>query len=92
MRINLSEQVATYLQSLAPSPRRKLRLAIRGLPEGKGDIRFLSGRLSEFQRLRVAHHRIIFKRSPRQIDCLFAERRDVVYQVFEQIRQRDLLG
>lgn len=92
MKIELSGQVVNYLQSFAPAPRRTLRLAIRGLPEGKGDIRYLSGRLSEYQRLRVSHHRIIFKRSPTRIDCLFAERRDVVYQIFEKIRQQDLLS
>jgi mRNA-degrading endonuclease RelE of RelBE toxin-antitoxin system len=91
MRINLSPQVVAYLQSLAPSPRRALRLAIRDLPDGKGDIRFLSGRLATYQRLRVGHHRVIFKRAPKQIDCLFVERRDVVYQIFEQIRKREFL-
>ena len=92
MKIELSEQVVHCLKSLAPGPRRALRLAIRGLQGGNGDIRHLSGRLAEYQRLRVAHHRIIFKRSPTQIDCLFAERRDVVYQIFDKIRQLDLLG
>ncbi len=92
MKINLSPQVVHYLQSLAPAPRRALRLAIRNLPEGKGDIRYLSGRLAEYQRLRVTHHRLIFKRHPKHIDCLFVERRDVVYQIFDKIRQKDLLS
>lgn len=92
MKIELSAQVAAYLQSLAPQPRRALRLAIRNLPDGKGNSRYLSGRLSAYQRLRVAHHRIIFKRTPTHIYCLFVERRDVVYQIFDQLRKRDLMN
>ena len=91
MRIELSEQVADYIRSLPPEPRRALRLAIRGLKSGQGDCRALAGPLASYYRLRVANHRIIYAVHPDRISCIFAARRDVVYGLFEQIRMRDIL-
>lgn len=85
MRIKLSEQVAGFVRSLAPEPRRKVRLALKGLAKGNGDIKGLEGALASYSRLRVSSYRIIlYYRSQDQIECVFAERRSIVYEVFAQ--------
>jgi mRNA-degrading endonuclease RelE of RelBE toxin-antitoxin system len=93
-QIELAEQVAAFLKSLAPEPRRKLRLGLRALADGKGDIKELTDTLSGFQRLRVGSYRVIydesFDASGRKILCLFAERRAVVYELFTELLLSDL--
>ena len=78
-----------FVKSLAPEPQRRLRLAIQGLEDGSGDIRALEGKLAGFNRLSVAGYRIIYKerasRGVRLIECLFAERRALVYELFTRI-------
>ena len=90
MKIKLSEQVAAFVKSLAPEPRRKLRLALKGLAKGQGDVEALEGALATYSRLRVQSYRVIlFFRRADQIECVFAERRSIVYEVFaEALRQR----
>ena len=90
MKIRLSEQVVGFLRSLAPEPRRKMRLALKALETGKGDIEALEGPLASYSRLRVSSYRVIlFFRSSLQIECIFAERRSIVYEVFaEALRER----
>jgi mRNA-degrading endonuclease RelE of RelBE toxin-antitoxin system len=94
-KIEVSEQVVRFVTSRAPEPRRKLREALRALAHERGDIRALEGPLQDYHRLRVAGYRIIFAyRSAgkrRTIDCIFAERRSAVYDVFEQILKKHLL-
>lgn|SRR6266568_1183899 len=55
----VGERVKDFLESLAPEPRRKLWRAIKPLPEGKGDIKQLEGRLVPYWRLRVDRMRVI---------------------------------
>ena len=90
MKIELSPQVAAFVRSLAPEPRRKLRLALKGLAKGLGDIKALEGALTSYSRLRVLSYRVIlFYRSRGQIECVFAERRSIVYEIFaEALRER----
>jgi len=90
MKIELSRQVAEFVRSQAPEPRRKLRLALKGLAKGQGDITSLEGALTSYSRLRVSSYRVIlFYRSPNHIECVFAERRSIVYEVFaEALRER----
>ena len=84
--INLSTQVVEFFGHLAPEPRKKLRLALRRLEKEKGDIKSLEGKLSGYQRLRSGSHRVIFARKVRngrpEIDCIFAEHRSLVYEIF----------
>src|SRR5262249_34433851 len=95
-RVEVSEQVFRYVQSLAPESRREVRLATRGLARGRGDVRPLEGELADFSRLRVGAHRIIFHSEiherERLIRCDHAERRSVVYEVFAEILQSRLVG
>jgi len=94
-RVELSEQVVRFVAQRAPEPRRVLRLALRGLAQERGDIRALEGPLMDYHRLRVGGYRIIFayrvtgKRL--RIQCLYAERRSAVYEVFEHLLRKHLL-
>jgi mRNA-degrading endonuclease RelE of RelBE toxin-antitoxin system len=85
-RIRVEAQVEAFVKSLAPDPRRRLRLGIKGLADGRGDIQWLEGNLAGYGRLRVAGYRVIFKerteRGLRTIDCIYAERRALVYEIF----------
>lgn len=88
-RIRVEAQVEAFVKSLAPEPRRRLRLAIRGLAEGDGDTKSLEGNLAGYCRLSVRGYRVIFKerteRGVRVLDCLFAERRALVYEIFARL-------
>ena len=90
MKIKVSQQVAGFIRSLAPEPRRMLRLAVRSLANGQGDVKELEGPLSSYSRLRVGSYRVIlFYRNSNQIECVFAERRSIVYEVFaETLREK----
>ncbi len=72
-----------------------LRAALRGLTKERGDIRALEGPLREYHRLRVGGYRVIFKYriSPKRrgIQCIFAERRSAVYELFELLLKQHLL-
>jgi mRNA-degrading endonuclease RelE of RelBE toxin-antitoxin system len=95
-KVRVSEQVQACVKSLAPGPKRSLRLAIRGLAEDKGDIKPLEGSLSGWHRLRVGGYRVIFKQTMqkgiRTIDCVYVNRRSVVYDLFEELAKDELTG
>jgi len=88
-KIRVEEQVEAFVKSLAPEPRKRLRLAIKGPAEGRGDIKSLEGNLAGYCRLRVSGYRVIFKeraeRGTRIIDCIYAERRPLVYEIFTHL-------
>ena len=90
MKIKLSEQVAGFVCSLAPGPRREIRLALKSLARGQGDVKALEGPLASYARLRVLSYRVIlFYRSANEVECVFAEHRSIVYEVFaEELRKR----
>ena len=87
--IELDPQVAEFVRSLAPEPRRRLRAALRGLEEEAGDLKQLEADLSGYARLRVGSYRVILRfyidASQRMARCIFAERRAVVYELFSEI-------
>jgi mRNA-degrading endonuclease RelE of RelBE toxin-antitoxin system len=93
--IRVESQVEAFVKSLAPDPRRRLRLAIKGLANGRGDIKFLEGNLAGYGRLSVSGYRVIFKersdRGTRIIDCLFVERRALVYEIFVNLLSERML-
>jgi mRNA-degrading endonuclease RelE of RelBE toxin-antitoxin system len=88
-RVVVSEQVEVFVKALAPEPRGRLRQAIKDLADDRGDIKPLEGKLAGYGRLRVAGYRVIFKeraeRGMRVIDCIHAERRALVYEIFTQL-------
>lgn len=86
MKISASEQVAAWLVALPPQTKRRVRLAIRGLAKGVGDIRGLQGSLEGFNRLRVGGLRIIYRQiSGSEIHLVFAHTRNGVYEMYEEI-------
>ena len=94
-RVELSEQVVRFVARRAPGPRRVLRAALRGLARERGDILALEGPLKDYHRLRVGGYRIIFAHrvtgKRRRIQCLYADRRSAVYEMFEQLLRKHLL-
>ena len=83
MRIRVSDQVVDFVRRLAPEPRRRVREALRALGRGEGDIKALEAPLAGYCRLRVGNFRIVFvQATPGRIDCIFIERRALVYEVF----------
>ena len=88
-RVRVEAQVEAFVKSLAPDPRRRLRMALKGLPGGRGDIKTLEGNLAGYCRLSMMGYRVIYKeraeRGVRVIDCVFAERRALVYAIFARL-------
>lgn len=86
-KILVHPQVERFVKRLAPEPRHRVRLAIKSLPAG--EIKNLEGPLSGYSRLKIGGFRIIYfdgtVKGVRTIHCLYAERRAVVYELFEQI-------
>ena len=95
-RVEIAEQVARFVGRQAPEPRKVLRAALRQLEREQGNIKALEGPLREFHRLRVRGYRIIFayKMTAKQrlIRCIFAERRNAVYEIFEEMLKKQLLS
>ena len=95
-RVIVGERVKSFLESLAPEPRRKLWRGIKGLAEGKGDIKQLEGRLAPYWRLRVGRMRVIFDqravKGERQVVCFFADHRATIYSVLEQLLTSGLVA
>ena len=88
-KVRVEAQVEDFVKALAPDPRRRLRLAIRALADGHGDSKALEGSLAGFSRLRLSGYRVIYgehlERGSRVIDCVFAERRALVYELFTKL-------
>jgi mRNA interferase RelE/StbE len=83
MAVVVSDQVTASVRRLAPEPRRVMRQVLRALAAGKGDVRQLEAPLEGYYRLRVGSHRVIFSYGARRrIECVYAERRSLVYEVF----------
>lgn len=86
IQISASEQVVAWLTALPLQTKHRVRLALRGLADGKGDIKGLQGPLEGFNRLRVGGIRFIYRQvSVREIRIDFAHTRDAVYEIFERI-------
>ncbi len=92
--VQVTPQVIAFVKSLAPEPRGKLDRAIEALADDRGDVQRLEGKLEGFSRLRVSGHRVIFREilrsGARNIDCVFAEKRSIVYDLFVQITAEEI--
>jgi mRNA interferase RelE/StbE len=81
--VTVKKQVMDFAAGLAPEPRRALKKGILGLAKEQGDIKALTDELAGWTRLRVGRHRIIFRYRPgKEIECVFAEERRLVYELF----------
>jgi hypothetical protein len=86
MKISASEQVQSWLTGLPPVTKHRVRLALRGLAKGRGDIKGLIGPLTGFNRLRVGGLRIIIRQiSAKEIQLEYANNRDVIYELYREI-------
>ena len=94
-KVRVSGQVEGFVKSLAPEPRRALRAGTKSLAPGQGDIKHLEGDLAGWSRLRVQTYRVVFKETwqngQRLVDCVYANRRSVVYDLFKEILRSQLL-
>ena len=92
-KVMVEPQVAEFAATLGIQHRRELKRAILGLAEERGDIHALTDQLAGFYRLRVSRFRIIFRYRPgKQIQCVFAEERKLVYDLFEAEMRRLIEG
>ncbi|RRJ97506.1 hypothetical protein Ga0100231_002975 [Opitutaceae bacterium TAV4] len=90
-KVRISEQVEHFLQTMAPGPKHKLREAIARLGKQQGVVRALENDLAGFWRLRVGRYRVIFCYvEPMTIDCVFAEERKLVYELFSALMREQL--
>jgi mRNA-degrading endonuclease RelE of RelBE toxin-antitoxin system len=91
-KVELSDQVLNFVRTLAPEPRRALRLGLRDLEDERGDIKQLEGELAGWCRLRIKSYRVIFRYemevNQRVARCIFAERRELVYELFAEAMRR----
>jgi mRNA interferase RelE/StbE len=79
-----SAQVIDYARVMPPEPRRAIKRALEELRHERGDIRPLEANLSGYSRLRVGRHRIILAyAADGAIEAVFAEERQLVYELFE---------
>ncbi len=74
----MAAQVRDYQRALAPEVRRAMKAAILALPAG--DTKPLSDELEGFHRLRVGHHRVIYRHHAGQIECFLAAPRALIYE------------
>lgn len=87
--VELDPQVAGLVRALAPEPRRRLREALRGLEQERGDLKQLEADLAGCTRLWIGSYRILVRfyaqGGQRIARCVFAEKRPVVYELFAEI-------
>ena len=90
----VDDRVHLYVRSLAPEPRQALKRAIKALERDEGDIKRLEGKLAGWSRLRVTDYRVLFRETAaggaRKINCVFSERRSVVYEMFAELLANEL--
>ena len=88
-KVRVSAQLESFVKSLAPDPRKALRTGIKSLASQQGDIKHLEGDLTGWSRRRVHAYRVVFKEiwkdGHRSVDCVYANRRSVVYDLFKEI-------
>ena len=93
-RVRVSNLVEAFVKALAPVPRRALRSAINGLSAGRGDLCPLEGHLVGWHRLRGQSFRVIYcenwRQGTRTVDCVYANRRTIVYELFKELVKSQL--
>src|SRR5438034_9561658 len=92
--IRVAPQVQEFVRSRAPEPRQALRKAIKALAREEGDIKALEGKLAGWHRLRVSSYRVLYKETAeggvRVLNCVYANHRSVVYELFQQLLADEL--
>jgi mRNA-degrading endonuclease RelE of RelBE toxin-antitoxin system len=92
--VQWSDQVKNFGSGLPPDARKKVRAAIRGLASDRGDIKPLVDELLGYSRARAGEVRIIYRETFESgvpvRKCLFAERRNIVYELFRKMVLDDI--
>ncbi|MDR0819726.1 MAG: type II toxin-antitoxin system RelE/ParE family toxin [Oscillospiraceae bacterium] len=72
MKIQIDHDAEKYLTRLNSETKERIRLAISGIMKTppEGDIKPLRGKLNGKHRLRVGNLRIIYARSPEQLEII----------------------
>jgi mRNA-degrading endonuclease RelE of RelBE toxin-antitoxin system len=90
MRISASEPVQLWLQGLPPGTRQRVRREFKALAGGGArrlDVKPLRRELEGFYRLRIGDYRVVYHLEAGPVVRLdYADLRDVVYDVFRQLR------
>ena len=90
MRISASEPVQLWLQGLPPGTKQRVRRELKALAGGRAgrlDLKPLRRELEGFYRLRIGDYRIVYRLEPGPMVRLdYADLRDVVYDLFRQLR------
>lgn len=90
-KVKVRPQVWIFATTLGLAHRRAFKHAVVGLAKEKGDIKALGDKLSGYYRLKVSRFRVIFRYTPGQvIECVFAEERKLIYEIFETEMSRIL--
>ncbi len=83
--VRVEQQVKDYLAIIGMAHRRATKQALGRLKNEQGEIKALGEELDGFHRLRVGPYRIIFRYHPgKVIECVYMNRRALVYEVFER--------
>lgn len=83
IKVKVTGQVLAFQARQHPELRRALKAGILGLASGRGDLKALHDNLEGYSRLAVRGVRVIFRIRPDGgIECVFAERRRLVYELF----------
>jgi len=83
--VDIWPQVQDFYADLGMTYRRETKRALMLLRKEQGDIKALGDDLAGFYRLRVGPFRIIFRyREGKVIECVYMNRRALVYEVFER--------
>jgi hypothetical protein len=92
--VRVAPQVEEFVKSRAPEPRQAPRKAIKGLAVEQGDVKPLEEKLAGWNRLRVSSHRVLYKETAesgvRVINCVYANRRSVICELFQQLLADEL--
>lgn len=82
-----------FVRTQAPEPRQRLRRALRDLGSEKGNVKALEGPLGDYFRVLIGPFRVVLRyAAPKTIECIFIERRNLVYEVFAETLAERLLG
>jgi len=84
-QIRVEQQVRDFIESIGMEHRREVKRALAQLQTERGDIQTLGDDLEGFSRLRAGPYRILFRYCPgKKIECVYLNRRALVYEVFER--------
>ena len=90
-KVVVHQQVMDFAGTLGMEQRRDFKKGILGLATERGDIKSLHDELGGYYRLRINRFRVIFRYRPKRIiECVFAEERKLVYEIFESEMARIL--